>query len=795
MIENKNKITDAKLNDLEDIRMAKPTYEQLEQRVRELELAELENKRIAEALRDSNDKLTALFQSSPMAIIILDPDGNVRLWNPAAEKMFGWKESEVIGCFHPIVPKEKKSEHGALRERVLSGESFDNVELLRRKKDGSEIYISVSTAPLKDSEGNISGIMSVNVDVTERKRAEEKIFLQSLDLQESKAKFEGIVENLATGITLSDLNGKILQTNPAHQKIFGYSSGEITSMLFSDFTHPDDIGKHQSSYDRLLSGEIDHFRMEKRFIHKDGHTVWANVLVSLVRDNDNKPLFVVGMAEDITSRRQTEEKLRESEKRFKDLTEMLPEAVFETDFDINLTYANRQAFSLFGYTDQDLEKGLNGLDLLVPEDREKARLNIEKQLQKKKSGASEYKAVAKDGLVFPIILHASPIMKEGTFEGFRGIIIDITERKRAEIELQKQLGRLKSLYTINQTITASLNLNVTLNVFLKQVVDQLQIDAAAILLLNKETKILEHIASRGFRSDALKYTRLRVGESNAGRAAHERRIITISDLRDNIDGFVSSKLFSDEDFVTYLAVPLIAKGNVMGVLEIFNRSFFTPETDWLSFLETITMQGAIALDNANLFTNLQQSNASLSLAYDTTIEGWSRALDLRDKETEGHAQRVTQMTLRIASEFGVTGDDLIHMKRGALLHDIGKMGIPDSILLKPGRLDAREREIMERHPIYARDLLYPIEYLRPAIDIPYYHHEKWDGTGYPEGLKGDSIPFAARVFALVDVWDALSSVRPYRPAWSKEQVIDYIDANSKTHFDPSIVEKFLAMDL
>lgn len=181
----------------------------------------------------------------------------------------------------------------------------------------------------------------------------------------------------------------------------------------------------------------------------------------------------------------------------------------------------------------------------------------------------------------------------------------------------------------------------------------------------------------------------------------------------------------------------------------------------------------------------------LESSYDKTIEGWSKALELRDAETKGHSDRVVKSTLELAKAYGIEEDKLIHIKRGAVLHDIGKIGIPDSILLKHGKLIDEEWKVMYKHPQYAYELLSTIPHLVPAIDIPYYHHEKWDGTGYPCRLKGEEIPIAARIFAIIDVWDALSSDRPYRKAWRKEQIIDYIKSNSGTHFDPKIVKLFL----
>ena len=190
---------------------------------------------------------------------------------------------------------------------------------------------------------------------------------------------------------------------------------------------------------------------------------------------------------------------------------------------------------------------------------------------------------------------------------------------------------------------------------------------------------------------------------------------------------------------------------------------------------------------------LRRSNTELRLAYDTTIEGWARALELRDKETEGHTRRVTDMTVRLAKVVGIDEETLVHIRRGALLHDIGKMGVPDHILLKPGKLSAGEWEAMRQHPAHALAMLSPITFLRPALDIPYCHHEKWDGTGYPRGLKGEAIPLAARIFSLVDVWDALSYDRPYRRAWPQEKVITYLGEHAGIDFDPALTATFLQM--
>jgi putative nucleotidyltransferase with HDIG domain len=195
----------------------------------------------------------------------------------------------------------------------------------------------------------------------------------------------------------------------------------------------------------------------------------------------------------------------------------------------------------------------------------------------------------------------------------------------------------------------------------------------------------------------------------------------------------------------------------------------------------------------NRMTTFFREITDLAKAYDETLVGWSRAMDFRDKETENHTQRVTDLTLQLAQAIGIKMVDLVHVRWGALLHDMGKLAVPDSILFKPDKLTDAEWVIMRKHPEFAYEMLSPVSFLLPALDIPYCHHEKWDGTGYPRGLKGEEIPLAARLFAVVDVWDALSSDRPYRKAWPQEKVLDYIKEQSNTHFDPKIVELFLSL--
>ncbi len=369
------------------------------------------------------------------------------------------------------------------------------------------------------------------------------------------------------------------------------------------------------------------------------------------------------------------------------------------------------------------------------------------------------------------------------------------ENARLFEELEGNIQRLSALHAIDMAINSSNDLRLSLHVALEQTIHLLKVDAASVLLLNPVTLDMDYAAGIGFRTAEASRVVPRLGGGLAGQAALKRSVIRSSDRAVIASCFTKPQYLEAEGFESYIAIPLISKGMVAGVLEIFHRARLEPASDWFEFFNILAGQVALAVDNARMFEGLENANIELALAYDATIEGWSHALDLRDRETEGHTQRVTELTLALARRVGLPEQQIPHIRRGALLHDIGKMGVPDEILRKPGALTEEEWAIMREHPRLAYDLLSPIAYLRPALDIPYCHHEKWDGSGYPRGLKGNEIPMVARLFAVVDVYDALTSARPYRPAWPADKALAYIREQSGRHFDPRVVETFFHLVL
>lgn len=485
--------------------------------------------------------------------------------------------------------------------------------------------------------------------------------------------------------------------------------------------------------------------------------------------------------------------------RFADLHGTSPVAISIATLDEGrLLEVNPEFLRMFGYEPGEVV-GRTAPELGIWTDNDERTKTLETLRKEKALRNVEATFRRGDGTTFDAMWSGHVVEMNGR-ECILAFTLDITDAKEDErriaamnVELEARLSRLRSLQEISEAIIGSTDLQHMLSVITDQVERQLGVDAVGVLLYRPGTQMLEHVAGQGFRSKGSAESRLRVGEGRAGEAALKREAVHVPDLSAPSAGFVRSQLARDEGFVSYYVVPLVAKGELKGVLEAFTRTPLDATRGWSEVAEELARHTAIAIDNAQMFDGLSRSNLELQLSHDRTIEGWARALDLRDETSVGHSQRVTDLTLELGRALGLNGERLANIRRGALLHDIGMMGVPDHILQKPGPLTDDERARMQRHTTYARDLLTGIPYLENAMGIPYSHHERWDGTGYPQGLQGERIPMGARIFAVVDVFDALTNDRPYRDAWPREQALAHIEAEAGKHFDPRIVEAFMAM--
>ena len=331
---------------------------------------------------------------------------------------------------------------------------------------------------------------------------------------------------------------------------------------------------------------------------------------------------------------------------------------------------------------------------------------------------------------------------------------------------------------------------LTLDKVLDQAVLQLDVDAAA-LFIKSSSGSLDYLHGKGFRISGSEDIFINSIVDIAGQAMNEGRIFSISDLRLKGRNYSRPQMLVAEEFVSYHVAPLFADGNPRGIIEVYSRKIHDPKPAWLDLFDTIARDVSLALQNQNIFQTNQLNGEKKQVSYGATLDAWMAAMLLRGGEIEGHARRVTDMTLRLAKAVGIPEEQLGNVVRGAMLHDVGKLVIPDQILQKPGPLTKKEWELMHKHPEFAYQMLSPISELRPALSIPYSHHERWDGSGYPQGLSETDIPLQVRVFSIVDVWDALRSDRPYRDAWPDSAVYRYISDQSGKYFDPRVTRAFL----
>lgn len=359
-------------------------------------------------------------------------------------------------------------------------------------------------------------------------------------------------------------------------------------------------------------------------------------------------------------------------------------------------------------------------------------------------------------------------------------------------QLENQNKNLLALAEVGGKINSSLDTNDVLQLVIDTII-KLTGGERCFLMLRNESNELEARIARNWKHESLSEKEEAISTTVINRVVEFGEPVLTTNAQED-PRFQTQASIVSFNLRSIICVPLKIRDEVIGVIYTDHKTqigkFIIDDLDLLS---AFSNQAAIALQNANLYEKLQQSNLELQIAYNKTLEGWAKALELRDQSTEGHTQRVTKMTVELALFMNIDEHDIVNIRRGALLHDIGKMGIPDRILHKPSGLNKKEREVMNLHPKHAYDMLSQIDFLKLSLDIPYCHHEKWDGTGYPRKLKGEHIPLSARIFTIIDVWDAMTTDRPYRKGIPKDEVLQYIKDQSGLHFDPDVVKSFVDM--
>lgn len=620
----------------------------------------------------------------------------------------------------------------------------------------------------------------LDLELAERKRVE-------MAVREREEKYRTVVETSTDAILLQTPTGQIVDCNSAAVRLFNYPRDSLCKMTMADLVPENVAGLLPVKITpELTTGGnfIETFYVrngnpveDARDLRRPFAAEVSSQMISMGGET-----FVLSYIRDISQRKQAEEALRDSEGRYHSLVETSPDAIALVNLHGHVEVCNQRAAQLFDYDSADDLVGVNVYDLLALEDRGRAAENTRKLFKGGSYRDIDYTAVTRNGRRFPCELSASTIYdKSGRPKGFTGIMRDVSDRKQ-------QAREQAVVIVVASALRTAVTLNEITQNILNQLLGLLNSEGAAIFVTDTATG--EPVCIRGVsRWQVWTGVHMAPGEGMTSRVISTGQPFVNNDVR-HYPQTARLELMGGLNAVA--GAPLISQESTIGALWVGRNAPFRESE--LRVLMVIADMVANAVQRAALFEDLQRSSRELEEAYDRTLEGWSRALELRDRETEGHTRRAAELTVELGRALGVSEEQLLHTRRGALLHDIGKLGIPDKILLKPSQLSEVEWSTMRLHPTYAYDLLEPIPYLLPALDIPYCHHEHWDGSGYPRGLKGAQIPLAARIFCVVDVWDAITSDRVYRPAWPPEKARQYILQNSGLLFDPQVVDMFFTIE-
>jgi PAS domain S-box-containing protein len=761
----------------------------------------------------------SLVDQSPQGLSIVQ-DKRIVFANPAFARMVGNTRDELVALqteeiVTRIHPEDENISIHKMKE-VMNGKiESANIDMRVRHADGTWRWLEL-VAEVTEYQ-NRPALQIAYDDITPRKDAETALVEQR--------EYSDILFNTVSSLILVvDLEGRITGFNPAARQILRHLDLDSQHYFLWDcFNIPAQSPISQPCFAATVARQesIDNADL---IFSGNGKRHWLSWSHRYQLDRDGKVTAVVGTAIEITEARMRElqreavagiaSALRGTTTRKETIQSILTTII---DF---MEAHTVSIFSPIPETDEmviEASQGLLGSELegvrlsmsasisgdvmrsgkpyFTNDPRQEKRFVL-KNIVDRVGPTAWAPLISEDKPIGLLIINRSTPMSQEDLEQFQPVADmaagAIDRATRSELA-QKRIQQLSALQSINLAIGASLDLRLTLNVLAVQMTTQLGVDAVAVFLRNPNTKLLRCAAHNGFRSHVMEAFQLWEGEGQAGRVAMERRSRHLYDPDGITSYFFPADLFTGEDFIAYDAVPLIVKGEVKGVIEAFHRAPYNATGEWLQLLEALALETAIAIDNAELLEKLQRSNQDLKIAYDTTIEGWARSLEQFGIEWGLHSRRVVDLTVKLAQWMGISGNQLTHIRYGALLHDIGKIGVPRSILDKPDKLTSDEWSIVKKHPDHAFTILHDIPFLRPALDIPYRHHERWNGSGYPDGLKGEEIPLAARMFAVVDIFDALTSKRPYGDIWSEEDALEYLRDTAGREVDPKIARAFLEM--
>ncbi len=768
-----------------------------------------ERKQAELALRESEERYRIVVTKAPLISFVIDAQGIFTLSEGKSLSSLGLFPGQVVGLSAFDVYQENPEIIEDLRA------ALDGNERHRDTKVGNSAF-EIHYIPIFEGT-EVTRVIGVATDITERAKAVES-------LRESESSYRGLFNSVAEAIYVQDRNGHFLDANEGAVHMYGYTRNELIGRTPAFLAAPgkNDLELINTAILAAFAGKQQQF--EFWGLRKNGEAFPTEVRI--YQGTYFGQAVAIALAQDITDRKRAEQSLQRRLKEttilhniakasivvntVDELIELVTQEVGNTFYPDNfgvLFFDETKSVlhahpSYHGITDDirvivELAKSVAGPVAINGRPRRIADVRLEPNfMEVTKDIYSELCVPIKTGEHIIGVINAESKQLNFFSEDDERLLLTIASQVAIAIErirlFNSERERRQEAETLRQA-TAALSTSLDLDHVLESILTSLKqvvpYDSASVFML--EGDYLRITSTHGVENaHGVLGKTFPANDALFQEVKASRNPIILDDAQLDPRFNRWGETFQIRG---WMSVPLITRGEVIGYITLDNRQKAAYNQEASALAQAFAHQAAAAIENARLFEGMQRSLKELNSAYESTIEGWSKAMDLRDRETEGHTLRVTKMTTQLAQAMGLTGEDLVHIRRGSLLHDIGKMGVPDRILLKPDRLTDDELVLMRCHPQYAYDMLSPVAYLRPALIIPYCHHEWWDGSGYPQGLKGEDIPLAARLFAVVDVWDALTSDRPYRQAWTVQETISYIKGLSGKQFEPQIVDKFLEL--
>jgi PAS domain S-box-containing protein len=777
-------------------------------------------------LEHEHHLLSRVMDTSPAVIMVCDQDGKFTYANRQAEELFNVSREEILTWNYlkaPWIILDEQSNPVTPDDELLKSiygleQPFHNFNYALRLSDGRLRWLLVSGAPIREKKGISKGFVLVIEDITERRQTEQA-------LQRSEKQYRQLFEAVQEGIWMVDTELRTTFVNDHAAHMIGYEVDDVIDRSVLDFFDPQWQDVLRNGIERRRKGKAETYDVVAR--SREGRNIYINMHASPIMDEKGKFLGSLALVYDVSKQRMREHMLETIVRMASSIRNVSSQQEMIRLILDQLIYLFEGQAGILATRD-----GHSGEIHFLPgrgrwEDpqvfQRATLIEASHRIFTNRKPLVFGNAADDDRLASPDIFSelsqvvCLPLLTQdetigAVWLGKKATTNDMIPPSADEVkmlmtacdiaasalhrtilheETELRIRRLRALREINLGISGSMNIMVILNSLLKCLGNDIGMEAAAVLFTNPEKNSLTFVAGQGFDPMPPLGDAFSMDDDLAGKAVRTNQIVTASSSNDTIAGF--SRPWKDllNAYHYYECVPLTIKGQVKGVFEFFHTTTPAADTEWIDFLANIASQLAVTLDNAELFEKVSVTNMELTKSYDATIEIWARAMEHRTNETEGHADRVVEVAVRLAKAMGLPEDDLIQIRRGALLHDIGIIVLPDSILSKPGSLTPLEWETMRMHPTMAQEFLGTIDFLRPAVEIAYCHHERWDGLGYPRGLKAEEIPLGARIFTVVDVWDALRSNRPYRPGWPESRVRAYLRQESGTRFDPDVVSIFL----